>query len=74
MPKSVINRANEILNIYEGEKGKKTIPKRTEQVAFNFIDNKNDEIINELKNINILNITPIESMNILNKLIEKTKK
>ena len=42
MPNSVINRANEILNIYEKEKTKKDIPIKSEQITFNFESSKNN--------------------------------
>ena len=71
LPDEVINRANGILKIYENkEKKTDTIIQTT--LPLNFEENKS-KIEEEIKNIDILNITPIEAMNILNKLKEKIK-
>jgi len=69
MPETVIKRANEILEYYEDNK-KTNIPERGEQISFTF-ENNDSELKNEIKNLDILNITPIEAMNILYKLKEK---
>jgi len=69
MPDSVIKRANEILDYYEDNK-KNSIPEKGEQISFTF-ENNDSEIKEEIKKIDILNITPIEAMNILHKLKEK---
>ncbi len=70
MPESVILRAKEILNVYENNK--KEVPKKTEQIKFEFATE--DKLSKELDKINILNITPIEAINILYKLKELNKK
>ena len=70
MPESVILRAKEILNVYENNK--KEVPKKTEQIKFEFANE--DKLSKELDKINILNITPIEAINILYKLKELNKK
>ena len=72
LPDEIIKRANEILNMYEN---KKRIKDNTvnEQISFSF---ENDNLIEkELEKIDILNITPIDALNILYKLknISKTK-
>ena len=60
-----------ILNIYENkEKKTDTIIQTT--LPLNF-DEKKSEVEEEVKNIDILNITPIEAINILSKLREKVK-
>ncbi len=70
MPDKVINRAQEILSIYENDKNV-VIPKQVEQIKFEF---ENDDILKkELDKIDILNITPIDAINILNKLKEISK-
>ena len=67
----VIDRASGILNIYENkEKKTDTIIQTT--LPLNF-DEKKSEVEEEVKNIDILNITPIEAINILSKLREKVK-
>ena len=71
LPDEVIDRASGILNIYENkEKKKDTIIQTT--LPLNF-DEKKSEVEEEVKNIDILNITPIEAINILSKLKEKVK-
>ena len=71
LPDEVIDRASGILNIYENkEKKTDTIIQTT--LPLNF-DEKRSEVEEEVKNIDILNITPIEAINILSKLKEKVK-
>ena len=71
IPDEVIDRASGILNIYENkEKKTDTIIQTT--LPLNF-DEKKSEVEEEVKNIDILNITPIEAINILSKLKEKVK-
>ena len=71
LPDEVIDRASGILNIYKNkEKKTDTIIQTT--LPLNF-DEKKSEVEEEVKNIDILNITPIEAINILSKLKEKVK-
>lgn len=71
LPDEVIDRASGILNIYENkEKKTDTIIQTT--LPLNF-DEKKSAVEEEVKNIDILNITPIEAINILSKLKEKVK-
>ena len=71
LPDEVIDRASGILNIYENkEKKTDTIIQTT--LPLNF-DEKKSGVEEEVKNIDILNITPIEAINILSKLREKVK-
>ena len=71
LPDEVIDRASGILSIYENkEKKTDTIIQTT--LPLNF-DDKKSEVEEEVKNIDILNITPIEAINILSKLKEKVK-
>jgi len=73
LPKEVINRANKILDVYESESKKS---ENIVQMAIPFeektkeqpIDNK---IIEELKNLNPLEITPLEALNKLYELKQK---
>ena len=71
LPDEVIDRASGILNIYEN-KEKKTDNIIQTTLPLNF-DEKKSEVEEEVKNIDILNITPIEAINILSKLREKVK-
>ena len=67
MPDSVIKRAKEILEVYENKKVKSINIETEEQIHFDF-EEKKDVIKEELDKIDILNITPIEALNILYKL------
>ncbi len=71
LPKEVIDRANIILKEYETKENKK---RSSVQIALplNF-EEKKSVVEEELKKIDILNITPIEAINILSKLKEKVK-
>ena len=72
LPNDVIERASKILEIYEKKEGERDI---IIQTSLPIIDNKNEsQIIKELENVNILEITPIDAINILNKLKEKISK
>ena len=74
MPDSVISRANEILRVYENDKKSIKIPERQEQIKFEFIDEESNKIKKEIEKIDILNITPIDAINILYRLKELSKK
>ena len=72
LPNEVIERASKILEIYEKKEGERDI---IIQTSLPIIENKNEsEIIKDLEDINILEITPLEAINILNKLKEKISK
>lgn len=72
MPEELLKRANEILSVYENNpKEIKTISK---QISFDLDDKENDELKNYIKDIDILNTTPLDAMNILYKIIELNKK
>ena len=71
LPEDVIDRASGILKIYENkEKKTDTIIQTT--LPLNF-EEKKSEVEEDVKNIDILNITPIEAINFLSKLKEKIK-
>lgn len=73
LPSEVIQRANEILNIYENKKNKHE--NHMEQTSFVFNENNEDNyIIDELKQIDPLNLTPLEALNKLYEWKEKIKK
>ena len=76
LPKEVIDRASEILSVYE-KQGTNTKTDNVMQTSFDFdiIDNnENNEIIEELKSINPLNLTPMEALNKLYEITQKVKK
>ena len=69
LPNDLIKRADEILKIYENKEKVRDI-KVQEALPLDDLMNKqnDDEIINELKKINILETSPIDALNILYKL------
>lgn len=71
LPDEIIDRATSILKTYESKEIKKDRIIQT-TLPLNF-DEKKSEVEEELKKIDILNITPIEAINILSKLKEKAK-
>lgn len=75
MPDSLLKRADEILNEYESNAKKKN-PEEKIQLAMDFETNvKKDDIIKEtIENIDVLNTTPIEALNVLFDLKQKIKK
>jgi DNA mismatch repair protein MutS len=75
LPREVIDRANEILNIYENQKDSKKNSK-FQQTSFDFIEEKEDNsnrIEEELKSIDPLNMTPIDALNKLYELVNEVK-
>ena len=71
LPDEVIERADSILKVYEGKEKKKDTYIQT-TIPLNF-EEKKSVIEEEIKKIDILNITPIDAINILSKLKEKVK-
>ena len=75
LPQEVIERANEILNFYENKK--KNEKSNILQTSFDFDfrpNSENNEIIEEIKKMDLLNTTPIDALNILYNLQEKILK
>ena len=68
MPEDLIKRANEILNDYENIP---TAKKDNVQLSFNFEEKKVDTLKEFMKDINPINMTPIEALNILYEAKEK---
>ncbi len=74
LPKEVIDRAESVLNVYESKAKDKSKIKQLElQLEPEETANKDDSIIDELKKINPLEITPMEAMNILYDLTKEAK-
>ena len=73
LPGDVVNRAKEVLdliekeNVIEVKRGRKIL----QTVLFSQEDNR--EIIEELKKIDIMNMTPLEALNKLNELKNRIK-
>jgi len=66
LPKEVIDRANEILEIYEKKSKKKNPYKQIElQLEQEETTDEKTQIIDKLNKVNPLEITPIDAINIL---------
>ena len=76
LPESLIKRADEILNVYEHKNKKKET--YTQTSLFELTENKEKEGKNEIeekiKNVNPLEMTPIEALNLLFELNKEAKK
>ena len=72
LPDEVIKKASEILEVYENRTTNKPLEIQT-QLSLDLTAN-NNEVEEELKKINVLEITPIDAINILYKLKEKISK
>ena len=67
LPDSVIKDANEMLEVYESRSDSKS--KKVKQLELDFSKNEsNSELSNYIKSINLYETTPIEAINILDKL------
>ena len=67
LPKEIINRAGEILNVYENKKTKKEVFTQT-SLFLDFNEHEESKIEKKIKEINPLEITPLEALNILDSL------
>lgn len=75
LPKEVIERANEILEVYETKSKKDKSFKQIElQLDFQEENHDNDKIIEKIKEVNPLEITPIDALNLLYDLKNKIDK
>ena len=76
LPESLIKRADEILNVYEHKNKKKET--YTQTSLFELTENKEKEGKNEIeekiKNVNPLEMTPIEALNLLFELNKEAKR
>ena len=74
LPEEVIARANEILETYEKRKDKK---ENYMQTSFDFKENteelENDKLLDKIKSINPLEMTPMQALNYLYELKEEFK-
>jgi len=73
LPSEVITRATEILVTYEDKDKKNQNISIQTSLPLEFISNKPSEIEEILKNTNILELTPLKALNLLNELKEKVK-
>ena len=72
LPSKVIDEANKILKVYESD-SKKSLKVQESLPIDELIEDKDDVITDRLKNIDLLNTTPLEALNILYELKEKIK-
>ncbi len=73
MPKELLDRANEVLNYFENN-GKKSDVSTSNQLAFDFSDPVESEVLEKLDEVDPLKTTPMEAINILYELKELSKK
>ena len=73
LPDKVIKRASEILTVYENSEKKSLKVQEALPIDELIHDNKDDVIVDTLKDIDVLRITPIEALNILYDLKDKIK-
>lgn len=75
LPKDLIDRADDILNVYEKKSIKKEVFTQTSLFEFNEEDViKTDPIIDKLKEINPLEMTPMEAINYLYEIKKEVDK
>ena len=72
LPDEVIKRADEILEVYEGNEKKRDV-KIQEALPIDELIQQKSKIEEEIEKINPLEITPIEALNILYNLKEMVK-
>ena len=77
LPESLINRASEVLDIYENNSNKKEVFTQTSLFDLDEEEvnnkSKNDEIIDKLNNSNPIEMTPMEAINFLYEIKKELK-
>jgi len=73
LPTPLIKRASEILKVYENKEKKRDIKIQEALPIDELMDKTESEIEKEIKELDILKITPIDALNMLYKLQEKIK-
>ena len=71
LPDEVIQKAEEILKVYESKDNKKSISIQESLPLDDLVPTKDNEVIEKLKSIDVLKINPIEALNILYELKNK---
>ena len=76
LPKSLINRAEEILDVYEHKNKKESTFLQTSLFGNTDFEEKEEEhpIEDKLKEVNPLEMTPMEALNLLYELVNEVKK
>ena len=72
LPNSIINRASDILSIYEAKEQKRDVKIQT-TLPLDYV-NLESEVEKELEKLNVLEISPMQALNILYDLKNKVKK
>ncbi len=67
LPDKVIKRAEEILETYENDSSK-TPHSSVVQTSFDFFEPPKNETVEKIKNLDVLNMTPLEAINVLYEL------
>ena len=73
LPDSLIKRADQILKVYENKEKRRDIKIQEALPIDDLINEQKSEVEEEIKKINIMELTPIEAINILYHLKEKIK-
>ena len=75
LPKSLIDRADEILSVYESKSTKKDKYTQTSlfELAYTEVRDKPNPIIEKIKNVNPLEMTPMEALSLLYDLNKEIK-
>ena len=73
LPNSLIDRATKILSVYENKEEKRDVKIQESLPLDELINDKKSVLEEEIEKINILEITPMDAMNILYNLKEKIK-
>lgn len=81
VPKEVVRRSKEILKkleeqdiiLHSKQKARKTTVSEVEEMQIGFSQNKDQEILEEIKKVDINTLTPIEALNVLYEIHKKLK-
>lgn len=71
LPHEVIKKANELLKEYEEKDNNTSKTKIVKQYTLDLEEDKKDELREFIKSINVLNITPLEAINLLDEIKRK---
>ena len=71
LPHEVIKKANELLKEYEEKDNNTSKTKIVKQYALDLEEDKKDELREFIKGINVLNITPLEAINLIDEIKRK---
>ena len=70
LPTSLINRANQILNVYENKEKKRDI---IIQESLPLFEDNHNEVVDKIKEIDLLKMTPIDAINFLYEIKQEIK-